>query len=110
MDDPTERVRRRAYQIWLDEGRPDGRDVVHWDMASELVAIEDNQKSTTKPVDRDADDPEVAGDHAEPSLPAAAMGELPTMTDEGEQTYPPSRAAEREAVAGKPAAVSGRRR
>lgn len=106
MDDYTERVRRRAYQIWLEEGRPEGRESTHWDMASELVAIEDQQTKITKPVRRRAGNKEVAADHAEPAAPAAAMGELPTIIDEGEQTYPPSRAAERETAAAKPAAAS----
>jgi hypothetical protein len=106
MDDYAERVRRRAYQIWLEEGRPEGRESTHWDMASELVAIEDQQAKTTKPVRRSAGDTEVAAHRAEPPAPAAAMGELPTITDEGEQTYPPSRAAERETVVPKPAPAS----
>jgi hypothetical protein len=25
-----EQIRQRAYQIWLDEGCPDGRDRIHW--------------------------------------------------------------------------------
>jgi hypothetical protein len=54
MDDHTERVRRRAYLIWLDEGRPAGREAAHWGMASELVAIEEHQTKTTKPVRRAA--------------------------------------------------------
>ena len=24
------RIRKRAYEIWEDEGRPDGRDRIHW--------------------------------------------------------------------------------
>jgi hypothetical protein len=60
MDDHTERVRRRAYQIWLEEGRPEGREAAHWEMARELVAIEDSQTSTTRPVERNPDDPESA--------------------------------------------------
>ncbi len=24
------RIRQRAYEIWIEEGRPDGRDVEHW--------------------------------------------------------------------------------
>jgi hypothetical protein len=95
MDDLTERVRRRAYQMWLDEGRPEGREAAHWDMASELVAIEDGQTKTTKPVERDPDDAEIAATPVEPAAPAAAMGELPTITDVGEQTYPPARVAEK---------------
>jgi ABC-type glutathione transport system ATPase component len=36
-----QRIRERAYQIWLHVGRPEGRDKIHWDMAAELVAIDD---------------------------------------------------------------------
>ena len=25
-----ERIRERAFRIWIDEGRPHGRDVEHW--------------------------------------------------------------------------------
>ena len=25
-----ERVRKRAYEIWLEEGQPEGREVDHW--------------------------------------------------------------------------------
>ncbi len=96
-DDYEERVRRRAYQLWEEEGRPDGRDKVHWEEARELVAIEDNQRLATKPVHRDPDDPTLAADEAEPAGPAANEGELPALTDQGEQVYPPSREAEIEA-------------
>jgi hypothetical protein len=41
--DLQHRIRERAYQIWLHVGCPDGRDKIHWDMATELVAIEDSQ-------------------------------------------------------------------
>ena len=30
MDQQTDMVRSRAYQIWENEGRPDGRDLWHW--------------------------------------------------------------------------------
>jgi len=52
MDDFDERVRQRAYRLWVEEGCPEGRSDVHWDKARELVAIEDNQKLATKPVPR----------------------------------------------------------
>jgi len=29
-DSLVERIRRRAYQLWLDEGCPAGRDRIHW--------------------------------------------------------------------------------
>jgi hypothetical protein len=44
MSDIEQRIRDRAYHLWLEEGCPDGREKDHWDMATELVAIEDGQK------------------------------------------------------------------
>ncbi|MGZ8321568.1 MAG: DUF2934 domain-containing protein [Rhodoplanes sp.] len=43
MDDHERRVRERAYRIWEEEGRPDGRADTHWEMARELVAIEESR-------------------------------------------------------------------
>jgi Protein of unknown function (DUF2934) len=42
VNDPEQRIRERAYQIWTEEGCPEGRADLHWDMARELIAIEDN--------------------------------------------------------------------
>jgi Protein of unknown function (DUF2934) len=42
MDDHEERIRQRAYKIWLEEGCPEGRAEIHWEMARESVAIEEN--------------------------------------------------------------------
>lgn len=33
--DGTEHIRERAHQIWEAEGRPDGRDVDHWNQAQQ---------------------------------------------------------------------------
>jgi hypothetical protein len=89
-DSVEERIKQRAHRIWEEEGRPEGRDKEHWDMAAELVAIEDNYSATLQPVQRDPEDPEVAATTAEPPE-AANTGELPTLTDAGEQIYPPTR-------------------
>jgi hypothetical protein len=43
------RVRERAYRIWLDEGRPEGRADLHWEMASELVVIEESPGPALQP-------------------------------------------------------------
>ncbi|MFT0858740.1 DUF2934 domain-containing protein [Ancylobacter sp. G4_0304] len=34
-------IRERAYRIWEQEGRPEGRAEHHWFQAKEIVAIED---------------------------------------------------------------------
>lgn len=47
-DDLQDRIRRKAHEIWESEGRPEGREAEHWDMASELVAIEDRQRETLR--------------------------------------------------------------
>jgi hypothetical protein len=36
-----ERIRARAYQLWLEEGQPAGRDREHWERARQMVEQED---------------------------------------------------------------------
>lgn len=33
-DDRDDQIRQRAYQLWQDEGEPEGRDEAHWAQAS----------------------------------------------------------------------------
>lgn len=93
MDDLEQRIRERAYRLWLDEGRPDGRAEAHWDMARELVAIEDRQQTATKPNPAAASRDRTF--HERPVEPMEAVenqGEFPTLTDQGEeQSYPKRR-------------------
>lgn len=44
-EDREQRIRTKAFYIWLEEGCPEGRAQVHWDMATELVAIEETTRS-----------------------------------------------------------------
>jgi hypothetical protein len=83
MGDFDERVRERAYRLWVEEGCPEGRSEVHWEKARELVAIEQNQKQTTKPVAR--------APKAEPAESMKNLGEFPTMTDQGRGAPAPQR-------------------
>ena len=96
MVDQEQRIRARAYRIWEEEGRPEGRAEVHWDMARELIAIEDNFQDTLKPAP-----PMGADDRAVEEAVANVTGELPTMTDQDEQQYPPSREAAKQGAAKK---------
>jgi hypothetical protein len=88
MDDFDERVRQRAYRLWVEEGCPEGRSDVHWEKARELVAIEENQKLTTKPVPREED---AQGEPVEPIEAVENAGEFPTLTDQGEEQAVPKR-------------------
>jgi hypothetical protein len=93
MDELEQRIREHAYRIWLEEGCPSGREDVHWDMARELVAIEDNQRNATEPnpVARDGEE----AIHTEPVEPIEAvetLGDLPGLDDQAEgQDYPKRR-------------------
>jgi Protein of unknown function (DUF2934) len=51
-----QRIRTKAFSIWLDEGCPEGRAEIHWDMATELVVAEDAQ-STLKSTEGDPVEP-----------------------------------------------------
>jgi Protein of unknown function (DUF2934) len=41
MDDQEERIRRLAHEIWVLEGRPEGREADHWFQAQEFIRTED---------------------------------------------------------------------
>jgi Protein of unknown function (DUF2934) len=41
MADREEKIRRRAYAIWFDEGCADGRDQEHWLEAEKEIAEEE---------------------------------------------------------------------
>ena len=45
-----DRIRKRALQIWLDAGKPQGREREYWDIARLAVARQDILLSMTKPV------------------------------------------------------------
>lgn len=93
-DSTEERIRRHMHQIWLDEGRPKGREDVHREMARELVAQEDRRQTTTEPNPTQTDRTwgrtgEPGMEPAEPLSSAENQGDFPTLTDQGEErTYP----------------------
>jgi hypothetical protein len=40
-------IRERAYQIWEEEGRPEAREQLHWDLAArEMQAVRDSKNQT----------------------------------------------------------------
>lgn len=42
-----QRIRERAYQIWLDEGQPEGRDKDHWHQAETQIAAKEGESPGT---------------------------------------------------------------
>jgi len=47
--DLEERIRERAYKIWLDEGKPEGRHLQHWELAKLAIDEEDALPQMVKP-------------------------------------------------------------
>lgn len=87
MDDREQRIREKAYHLWVAEGYPHGRQDRHWELASELVAIEESQRDTLLPIGE-------AGDPVEPVEALENAGEFPTTTDQGEMVIPHAPAPE----------------
>lgn len=87
-----ERIRERAHRIWEEEGRPEGRAQAHWDMASELVAQQDGLRGTLeKNPAGGPDDTAQRTEPVEPSLAVENLGDLPGLTDQGEEQQFPTR-------------------
>jgi Protein of unknown function (DUF2934) len=78
--DRDDKIKARAYQLWEEEGRPEGRAEQHWFTAKESVAVEENQASTYLPID--------SGMDPEPIEAIENAGEFPTLTDQGELRVP----------------------
>ena len=89
-----EKVRERAYRLWQEEGCPEGRADVHWDQARELVAIEENYRSTLKPNPTEQFENSPTGEPVEPIEAVRNLGEFPTLTDQGEEKVFPDRKLE----------------
>ncbi|MFM2045073.1 MAG: hypothetical protein RLY86_3649 [Pseudomonadota bacterium] len=80
-----ERIRRKAHDIWEQEGRPEGRENEHWEMAAELVAQHDLSLGTLQPNPSNGGDDTAPRDQpVEPAFMAENMGDLPGLTDQGE--------------------------
>jgi hypothetical protein len=79
-DDFEERIRAKAHELWVEEGRPEGREDVHWERARTLVAIEED-RTTLKPVAPPISEPLEVQDN---------LGEFPgPMTDQGDRQQVP---------------------
>lgn len=86
------RIRERADKLWRAAGSPGTGAAAFSDEARTLLAIEDDPKAGTLPnplSHRDNIGPE--GEPIESARVLENEGEFPTLTDQGEQTYPPRR-------------------
>lgn len=46
-DDRHERIRTRAYDLWLQDGRPEGLEEVHWRKAEQQIAGEEAEAAAS---------------------------------------------------------------
>lgn len=84
--DEDEKIRRKAHQLWEAEGRPEGRHESHWTEAREIVALEEGAgQAALKPVEETVSEP------VEPAIAATSHGEVPSLSDLGEEGGAPSR-------------------
>jgi hypothetical protein len=54
MDDRNEKIRKRAHEIWEEEGRPEGREYSHWLRARAEIDAEGDERpdrTETDPLD-----------------------------------------------------------
>lgn len=84
--DENETIAAKAHEIWESEGRPQGRSQSHWEQAKEIVALREGAgASALKPVEETVSEP------VEPASIVDAHGEVPGLTDLGDETSAPSR-------------------
>jgi hypothetical protein len=87
--DHEARVRERAYKLWEENDRPHGRDVELWEMAEELVGMEENPDAGQLP-NPTGTDPALQG--VEEADIQENYGEVPgRLTDQGDRSQTPSR-------------------
>jgi Protein of unknown function (DUF2934) len=82
FNDREDHLRDRAYRIWIEEGCPEGQAERHWQLAGELLAIEENAKAALKP--RDAGTGPF-GEPVESGVGIDSHGEVPGLTDQGDK-------------------------
>ena len=81
-DDLEQRIRARAYSLWIEEAQPQGKAEAQLELARIANALEDAKPQMQRPV---------AGPTAEPVDAWVNQGEFPTLTDQGEQHIPGER-------------------
>ncbi len=82
------RIRERAYRLWEEDGRPDGRETEFWERAEELIGMEENADAALLP--NPATDPTRAEKPTEEAEIQANYGEFPDrFTDQGNRQQTP---------------------
>jgi hypothetical protein len=84
-----ERVRQRAYQLWEEDGCPEGRDVEFWERAEFLIGLEDSAGAGQLPNPENRNEP-LPGVTVEEAQIQENYGEFPDrLTDQGDWRQTP---------------------
>ena len=86
-----ERIRERAYRLWLEEGQPEGKASEHWEKARELLALESDPEEGKESLDEGYNKTGPWGEPVDEASILDNQGEFPTTTDQGEQETPKRR-------------------
>ncbi|PDT34197.1 hypothetical protein CO671_22485 [Rhizobium sp. M10] len=82
--DKHEQIRRRAYEIWEAEGRPEGADLRHWMQACDELAGEDEDETLQDLLDQDDRDDAAllqgAGESGDLDRPRPGFGQVSGAT------------------------------
>jgi len=93
-----EKIRARAHEIWLREGRPEGQALTHWQRAEAEIAVADRPKASSRraaaAAKRDAA-PTAAKPRRAPAKAAVAKPGVASPRDATKSAKPKSRAAAR---------------
>ncbi|OYW59714.1 MAG: hypothetical protein B7X99_15635 [Rhizobiales bacterium 17-65-6] len=81
MTDTETRIQQTARRLWEADGKPEGREEIYRDLATEIVAQKETYLSTTLPVDE-------TRDTEQPAETLENLGEFPTLTDQSEMEVP----------------------
>jgi len=122
LDDANhQRIQERAYQIWLREGRPHGRDQEHWRQAEEEVAREyhtssarpDKRSDDSRPAQSTAPTAHGADSQPRPGTGASAPSHVDspsaaTPSVESDEAAPKKRASRAKAKEDPGAATKGK--
>ncbi len=77
MSTNEKRIREFAYQIWESEGKPEGQETRHWDMAHKLAHAEALAPTQAEPRKARAKPGASAAPKAPPKEPAAKKPRAP---------------------------------
>jgi hypothetical protein len=54
QQDVEQRIRERAYQLWIENGKPEGKENDHWEQARSEIEGQSNAEGQSKSEDKPA--------------------------------------------------------